>query len=114
MFIVLLTSLVNASSRTKSASLSNQRYEIKPALINLHRNEYTQELHYYQFTVKLDRRIGNFNTLNSLSNKVCIPNEIEDLNIYDFNMISGKNESTILTKDISCECKWKFDGSKCN
>ena len=95
----LLTSLVNASSRTKSASLSNQKYKIKPALINLHRNEYTQELHYYQFTVKLDRRIGNFNTLNSLSNKVCIPNKIEDLNIYDFNMISGKKTSYMWKKD---------------
>ena len=25
-----------------------------------------------------------------------------------------KNESIILTKDISCECKCKFDGRKCN
>ena len=29
-------------------------------------------------------------------------------------MITGKNESNILTKDISCECKFKFDGRKCN
>ena len=25
-------------------------------------------------------------------------------------MITGKNESKILTKDISCECKCRFDG----
>ena len=29
-------------------------------------------------------------------------------------MITGINESKILTKHISCECKWKFDGRKCN
>ena len=29
-------------------------------------------------------------------------------------MITGINESKILTKDISCECKCKFDGTKCN
>ena len=29
-------------------------------------------------------------------------------------MITGKNESKILTKDISCKCKYKFDGRKCN
>ena len=29
-------------------------------------------------------------------------------------MISGKNESKILTKDISCECKCIFDGRKYN
>ena len=29
-------------------------------------------------------------------------------------MITGENESNFLTKDISCECKCKFDGRKCN
>ena len=29
-------------------------------------------------------------------------------------MITGKNESKVLTKDISCECKRRFDGKKCN
>ena len=31
-----------------------------------------------------------------------------------FNMIRGIHESKILTKHISCECKCKFDGIKCN
>ena len=29
-------------------------------------------------------------------------------------MIAGINESKTLTKDISCECKYKFGGTKCN
>ena len=29
-------------------------------------------------------------------------------------MITGINESKTLTKHISCECKCKFDGTKCN
>ena len=29
-------------------------------------------------------------------------------------MITGINESQILTKHISCECKCEFDGKKCN
>ena len=28
-------------------------------------------------------------------------------------MITGINESKTLTKDISCECKCKFDRTKC-
>ena len=31
-----------------------------------------------------------------------------------FNIITGINESKILTKHISFECKCKFDGRKCN
>ena len=56
--------------------------KIQPALINLHPNEYNQELHYYPFAVKLDRCVGNCNTLNDLSNKVCVSNKTEDLNIH--------------------------------
>ena len=28
-------------------------------------------------------------------------------------MITGINESKRLTKHISCQCKWNFDGTKC-
>ena len=80
----------------------------------LHPNEYSQEYHYYPFAVKLDRCVGSFNTLNDLSNKVCIPNKTEDLNLSVFNMITGINESKRLAKHISCKCKCRFDGEKCN
>ena len=49
-----------------------------------------------------------------LSNKVCVPNKTEDLNLSIFNMITGINESKTLTKHISCKCKCKFDGRTCN
>ena len=52
--------------------------------------------------------------LNYLSDKVCVPNKTEDLNVGLFNMITGINESKTLTEHISCECKCKFDGRKCN
>ena len=54
--------------------------------INLLPNEYSQEVHCYPFAVKLDRRVGSFNILHDLSNKVFVP-----------------NETKTLTKHISCE-----------
>ena len=83
-------------------------------LINLHRNEYSQKFHYYPFAVKLDICVGSCNTLNDLSNKGCVPNTTEDLNLRAFKMITGINESKTSTKHISCECKCRFDGRKCN
>ena len=85
--------------------LSNQTCEIHPTVINLHPNEYSQELPYYPFSVKLDRCVGSWNTLNDLSNKVYVPNKTEDLNLSVFNMITRINESKTLTKHISCESK---------
>ena len=72
MFIVVLSSAVNASNHAKCASLSNQKCDIQPTLIYLHPNEYSQEFHYYPFAVKLDRCAESCNTLNYLSNKVCV------------------------------------------
>ena len=87
---------------------------IQPNLINLHFNEYSQEFHYYPFAVKLDRGVGNCNTLNDLSIEVCIPNKIEDVNLIVLNMITGKNDWKTLTKHISGTCKCKLDRTKCN
>ena len=114
MFIGLLTSIVSTSNHTKCVSLSNQKCMIQLTFINLHPNEYSQELHYYPFAAKLDRCVGSCNTLNDLSNKVCVPNYTEDLNLRVLNMITGINESKTLTKHLSCECKCKFDGRKWN
>ena len=54
---------------------------IQPTLISLHPNEYSQEFHYYSFALKLDECVGSCNTFNDWSNKVCVPNKTEDLNM---------------------------------
>ena len=73
--------IVNASNHAKCVSLSNQNCEIQPNLINLHPSEYSQDFHYYPFAVKLDRCVGSCNTINDLSNKGCVPNKTEYLNL---------------------------------
>ena len=80
-FIGLIASVVNASNHTKCVSLCNQKCEIQPTLINLHPDEYTQGLRYYPFAVNLDRCVGSCNALNDFSNKICVPNKTEYLNV---------------------------------
>ena len=112
MFIVLLTSIVNASNHTKCVSLSNHKCKIQSTLINLHSNEYSQEFHYYPFTVKLGQCSGICTTLNYLFNKVYVPNKTEGLYLSVFNMITRISE--LKAKHISCKCKCRFAGKKCN
>ena len=71
-------------------------------------------LRYYPFAIKLNKCMGSCKTPNYISNKACLPNKTANLNLSVFNMIIGINESKILTKHLSCECKYKFDGRKCN
>ena len=42
--------------------------------------------------------------LNDLSNRVCAPNERENLNLHILNVMTG----------IKSKCECKFDGRKCN
>ena len=63
-----------------------------PTLIDLDSNENSQEFPYSPFVVIFDRCVGSCNSLNDLSNKVCVPNKTEDLNLSVFNMITGINE----------------------
>ena len=59
-FLTTLTAIVViAFSHTKCISWSNQKCQIQLTLINLHTNKYSQILHCYSFTVKLDRCVGS-------------------------------------------------------
>ena len=81
----------------------------QPVFINLHPNDYSQEFQDYSFSFNLNTCVGSCNTLNDLSNKVCVPNKTENVNLIVLNMITGINELKKLTKQISCECKRKLD-----
>ena len=52
--------------------------------------------------------------MNDLSNKVCISNKTEDLNLGVFHMITRLDEPTTLTKHVSCECKFNEAKYKSN
>ena len=69
----MLTCIVNASNHTKCVSLCGHKCDIQPTPIVLHPNKYSSELHFYPFVVKLDKCVGSCNSLNNLSNKVCVP-----------------------------------------
>ena len=58
-------------------------------------------MYYYPFAVKLDRCVGSCNTLNDLSNKVCVSNKTKDLYLSVFNMnIYNSNVNVILMAEI--------------
>ena len=63
----------------------------QPVVTTLHLNEYRQGLRYNTFPIDLDRSMGICNTLNDLSNRVCVTNKSENLNLNIFNMITGIN-----------------------
>ena len=51
--------------------------------------------------VILYRCAGCCNTIDDLSNKVCVPNNTQGLNLSVFNMISGINKSSIYHVNVN-------------
>ena len=44
---------------------------------------------------------------------MCNPNKIEDVNLNVLKMITGNQRIKGINKNISCDCKCKFDARKC-
>ena len=65
--VILLTSIVSVLNRQNAMSKRHQKYTTQPTLINLHPNEYSQELLYYLLAFNLDRCVRSCNTLHDLS-----------------------------------------------
>ena len=62
--------------------------------------------------INLDRRNGSCNTLDAPSDRICIPNKTEDVNLSVFNMVTRINELKILANHILCKCKRKINNRK--
>ena len=74
--------------------------------------EYTERWHYFQFDVNLDKGVGSCNVPNDLSNKYVF--QTKQMIVSVFSIITGINKSKTLINNMSCKCKCKFDGRKCN
>ena len=85
----LKTSVFNVPDHTKCVFLNNQPGITRSTFINLNPDEYSQSLDYYPFVVKINTCNGS----NYFSNRRCVANKAENINLHFFNMITGKNES---------------------
>ena len=63
------------------------------------------KVNYYPLMISLDKCDGSCNVADDLSTKICVSNEIKDINVKVFNMITRINEAKTLIKHFSCDCK---------
>ena len=97
------------SLATKCVSLINETCMVRPTGIDLG----AIELSYYPFMIVLDKCNGSCNASDGLSTCLLgVPNELKDINVKLFNMITRLNEA--LLKHFSCDCKCTFNSTTCN
>ena len=98
------------SLATKCVTSNNETCMIAPFLIDLN----PVELEHYPFMFNLDKCSESYNSADNLSTKICVPSRKKDVNVKIFNMITNRNEAKTVVKHISCDCKRKFNSTRCN
>ena len=94
----------------KCYSLDNQECKIKPEIINVN----NKGLIFYPYKIKMNRCVGSCNTIDDRYGKTCFANDIENIGLKVFNLLSQNNETISIEKKKSCWCKCKLNKDACN
>ena len=70
-------------------STNNQKFKIRTKIIILNTNEPI----FYPYSIKINRCKGSCNTINNPYAKICVPNNIKNINVKVLNLLSRTNET---------------------
>ena len=101
--LTILSSFTSVNSLS-CISMSNQECKARPEIINVNSNNPI----FYPFSIKTSKCSGSCNNINDPYAKICVPDAIKDLNV--FNLMSITNEIRHETR----KCKCRLDASVCN
>ena len=90
--------------------MNNQECKIRPEIINLNTNEPL----FYPYIIKINKCKGRCNTINDSYAKICFPDDIKNINVKVFNLMSRTNETRHIKWHKTCKCKCRLDVSVCN
>ena len=94
----------------KCISMNNQECKIRTEIINLNANE----LIFYPYSIKINKCKGSCTTINDPYAKICVPDEIKNINVKILNLMSRTNETRHIKWHKTCKCRCRLDASICN
>ena len=101
--------LLNVNS-LECVSMNNQERKIKTKIIHLK----TDEVIFYPYSIKINRCKGSCNTINDPNARICVSNQIKNIHLKVFNLLSRTNETRHIKGHKTCKCKCRLDASICN
>ena len=69
--------------------MNNQACKVRPEIINPNSNEPV----FYSFSIKTSKCSGSCNNINDPYAKIYVPDDVKDLNVKVFNLMSKTNET---------------------
>ena len=93
------------SLATKCLFLNHEPCMVRPTLIDMN----PIKLKYYPFMINLNKCTGSCNVL---SPKICFQMKQKTF-VKTSNIITNKKEAKAMKEHISCDCKCKFNSTRC-
>ena len=85
--LAFISSLVSTTPLS-CISMNNQACKVRPEIINVNSNEPI----FYLFSIKTSKCSGSCNNINDPNAKIYLPDDVKDLNVKVFNLMSRANE----------------------
>ena len=102
--IMLFSGLLSVNS-FECISLKNQECKVRPKIVNINSNHPI----FYPFNIKVNKCSGNCNNISDPYAKICVPDNVKNLNVKVFNLISLTDEARHIKWHESCRCICRLD-----
>ena len=90
--LTILSYFTNANSLLICISMKNQECKTRPQIVNVNSNNPI----FYPFSIKISKCSGNCNNINDPYSKICVPDDVTNVNIKVFNLMSRTNETRFI------------------
>ena len=87
--------------------MNHQKCKMRSEIINVNTNEPV----FYPYSITTNKCKGSCNTINDPYAKLCVPDNIKNINVKVFNLISRTNETRHIEWHKTCKFK---DGMEVN
>ena len=94
----------------KCVSLTNQPGQATSTLVDIKSNGNL----FYPFTIWVNNCCGSCSTIDDPYARVCVSNKVKNIDVNEFDFMSGINETRLLVQHESCEYKCGLNESVCN
>ena len=75
----------------KCISINNQKCKARPEIVNVN----SKKPMFYPYSISASRCSGSCNNINDPYGKLCVPDEVKNLNVKVFNLISRQMKQGI-------------------